>query len=101
MSRRASTTGTFCSLIRPPARPRTDFFSDLFLASKMGNSTEAPRTSMLTIRFLSRACSHPVRDAGAVVAQGEQRQGPPDDGDPADDRPVCPALHLADQRRPE
>ena len=49
MSRSASTTGTFASVMRPPARPSTDFFSDRFLASKIGKSTEALRTSIETM----------------------------------------------------
>src|SRR4051794_5676880 len=101
-SRSASTTGTFASVMRPPARPSTDFFRDRFLASKIGKSTEAFRTSIETITSLPwLASSHPVGDAGAVVAQRDQGQGPADHGDHADDGPVRPALDPAHQRRTE
>jgi len=40
---------TTLSLLRPmvpPALPRNAFFSDRVFASKMGNSTQAPRVSI-------------------------------------------------------
>ncbi len=56
--------GTLESVMCPPARPSTAFFNDRVLASKIGKSTEARWTSMLTI-----VSSDPVGDAGTVVAQ--------------------------------
>src|SRR5687768_3006182 len=89
MSRSASMTGTFWSVpILPPALPSTAFFSDRVFASKMGNSTEAFHTSMLTIGF--RPHSDPVGHAGTVVAHEQQRERPADDGDDPGDHPVVP-----------
>src|ERR1700730_4974499 len=83
--------------ILPPTLPSTAFFSDRVLASKIGKSTDAFQTSMLTM--CSRPHSHPVGHSGPVVAHGEHRQCPPDNGDPADDSPTPPVNVLADQRR--
>src|SRR5919197_1555881 len=94
MSRNASMIGTFDSVpIRPPALPSTAFFSERVFASKIGKSTAAPSMSMLTMRS-----SDPVRDAGAVVAQADQRGEDPDHGDADDDVPVVPDDRLAEQR---
>src|SRR5918992_5563862 len=94
ISRRASMIGTFDSVpIRPPARPSTAFFSERDFASKIGKSTAAPSMSMLTMRP-----SDPVRHAGAVVAEEDQRGDTSRDGDHADDVPVPPDDRLAQHR---
>src|SRR5918998_2642163 len=97
MLRSASMTTTLRSLAAtlPPTTPRTVCFSDRDLASKIGKSTLASRTSMLTMVASS---SDPVRDATAVAAHDQQRQGPADHGDPDDDEPGVPLLVLAQQR---
>src|SRR6266568_9018187 len=90
--------GAFWSVpILPPTLPSTAFFSDRVLASKIGKSTEAFQTSMLTM--CSRPHSHPVGHPGPVVAHGDQRQRPPEHGDPADGSPTPPVHVLADHRR--
>src|SRR5688572_5021125 len=82
----ASMIGTRAPVpILPPTLPRTFFFSDRVLASKIGKSTEAFQISMLTMKLPH---SYPVGHAGTVVAQHEQRQSPPDNGDAADDHPA-------------
>src|SRR3712207_390901 len=97
MLRSASMTTTLRSLAAtlPPTTPRTVCFSDRDLASKIGKSTLASRTSMLTMVASS---SDPVRHAAAVAAHDQQRQGPLDDGDPDDDEPGVPLLVLAQHR---
>src|SRR5689334_8146519 len=102
MSRSASMIGTFESVpIRPPARPSTAFFSERVFASKIGKSTAAPAMSMLGSGGVLAVISHPVRHAGAVVAQAEQRHRAADHGDGPDDRPVPPYDRLAQQRLAE
>src|SRR3712207_4568564 len=95
--RSASITTTLRSLAAtlPPTTSSTVCFRDRDLASKMGKSTLASRTSMLTMVASS---SDPVRHAAAVAAHDQQRQGPPDDGDPDDDEPGVPLLVLAQHR---
>src|SRR3954447_14514646 len=86
MSRRASMMGTLEPVpILPPARPSTAFFSDRVLASKIGKSTAAPSRSMLTM-----PSSDPVRDAGAVVAEADERRDAARHRDDTDDDPVVP-----------
>src|SRR5687767_11936122 len=85
MSCRASMIGTRPSEpILPPTLPSASFFSDLDLASKIGKSTEAFQTSMLTMMCL-RPHSDPVGDAGTVVPHRDQRQSPAHDRERADD----------------
>src|SRR6266496_3624566 len=99
MSRSTSMIGTFCSVpILPPTLPRTSFFRERDFASKIGKSTEAFQTSMLTMSSLSPR-SDPVGDSGTVVTHGQEGQRPPHNGKPADDGPVVPALGVADQGR--
>src|SRR5919202_3657735 len=100
MLRRASMTTTLRSLAAtlPPTTPRTVCFSDRDLASKIGKSTLASRTSMLTMVASS---SDPVGDATAVATHDQQRQGPADHGDADDDHPVVPLLVLAQHRPPD
>src|ERR671932_1328215 len=95
MLRSASMTTTLRSLAAtlPPTTPRTVCFSDRDLASKMGKSTPASWTSMLTMADYS---SDPVRDAAAVATHDQQRQRPADDGDPGHDEPAVPVLVLAE-----
>src|SRR5919206_1899674 len=97
MFRRASMTTTLRSLAAtlPPTTPSTVCFSERDLASKMGKSTLALRTSMLTMVASS---SDPVRDAAAVATHDQQGQGPADHGDPDDDEPRVPLLVLAQHR---
>src|ERR1700754_725656 len=96
MSRSASMMGTFESVpIRPPARPRTAFFSERVFASKIGKSTAAPSRSMLTM-----PSSDPVRDAGAIVAETDERRDAARHGDDADHGPVVPHDRLPPQRAP-
>src|SRR5690348_16512930 len=95
MSLSASMIGTLESVpMAPPARPSTAFFNDRVLASKMGKSTAASCRSMLTMP----SPSDPVRHAGAVVAQRDQRGRAADDGDRPDHDPVVPDDRLAQQR---
>src|SRR3712207_1570619 len=100
MLRSASITTTLRSLAAtlPPTTPRTVCFSDRDFASKIGKSTLASRTSMLTMVASS---SDPVRDAAAVAAHDQQRQGPADHGDPDDDEPGAPLLVLTQHRPPD
>src|ERR1051326_4445774 len=96
MSRSAAMIGTRWSVpILPPTLPSTAFFNDRVLASKIGKSTDAFRTSMLTM--CSRPHSHPVGHPGPVVTHGDQRQRPPEHGYPADGSPTPPVHVLADQ----
>src|SRR5919112_4281707 len=96
----ASMTTTLRSLAAtlPPTTPRTVCLSDRDLASKIGKSTLASRTSMLTMVASS---SDPVRDATAVTAHDQQRQRPADHRDPDDDEPGVPLLVLAQHRPPD
>src|ERR687893_2220099 len=89
----ASMTTTLRSLAAtlPPTTPRTVCFRERDLASKMGKSTLAWRTSMLTMVMLS---SDPVRDAAAVAPHDQQGHRPADHGDPDDDEPGVPLLVL-------
>src|SRR4051812_24416314 len=99
MSRSASMIGTRFSVpIRPPALPSTAFFNDRVLASKMGKSTEAFQTSILTM--FGKPHSHPVGDAGTVVLHRQQGQAPADDGHSDAHDPAQRLDLLADQRRP-
>src|SRR3712207_7515909 len=59
-----------------PLHDALPILSDRDLASKIGKSTLASRTSMLTMVASS---SDPVRDAAAVAAHDQQRQGPAED----------------------
>src|SRR5919112_5786170 len=98
-----SMIGTFESVpIRPPARPRTAFFSERVLASKIGKSTaQSARSIRGCVPFswgFAVVISDPVRHTGAVVAQAEQRDAAPDDGDRPDHRPVPPDDLLAQQQ---
>src|SRR5882757_7149276 len=94
MSRSASMIGTRLSVpILPPALPSTAFFSDRLFASKIGKSTKACWMSMLTINH-----SHPVRDAGSVVAQHEQGRRPTHHGNRPGHDPVPPDDGLAQHR---
>src|SRR5688500_19865950 len=71
MSCTASMIGTRPSdSILPPTLPSASFFSDLDLASKIGKSTDAFQTSMLTMGV--DLLLDPVGNAGAVVAQDHQ-----------------------------
>src|SRR5918994_5147007 len=98
MSRSASMMGPFDSVpTRPPARPSTAFFNERVLASKIGKSTAAPTMSMRG-SGAAVVISHPVRHAGAGVAQAQQRHRATDHGDYPDDRPVPPHDRLAQQR---
>src|SRR5690348_8082468 len=97
MSRSASMIGTRFSVpIRPPALPSTAFFNERVLASKMGKSTEAFQTSMLTI--CRKPHSHPVGDAGTVVLHEQQGQRPADDRHADGDDPAQRGDLLAEQR---
>src|SRR5437588_7038611 len=97
MSRSASIIGTRDSVpILPPTLPSTSFLSERLFASKIGKSTAASRTSMLTI--WRKPHSHPVGNAGTVVAQRQHRQCPAHDRETTDNGPVCPSLLQADQR---
>src|SRR3712207_8405280 len=78
-----------------PLHDALPILSDRDLASKIGKSTLASRTSMLT---MGASSSDPVRDAAAVAAHDQQRQGPADRRDPDDDEPGAPRLVLAQQR---
>src|SRR3712207_4824149 len=100
MPRSASITTTLRALAAtlPPTTPSTVCFRDRDFASKIGKSTLASWTSMLTIAVVS---SDPVRDAAAVPAHDQQCQGPADDGDRADDDPVVEVLVHAQHRPPE
>src|SRR5688572_22942160 len=100
MSCRASIIGTRPSdSILPPTLPSASFFSDLDFASKIGKSTDAFQTSMLTMGV--DLLLDPVGNAGAVVAQDHQRGEPADDREPADDGPVVPVDRVAEQRGPD
>src|SRR3712207_3144601 len=99
MSRSASMIGTLDSVpMRPPARPSTAFLSERVFASKIGKSTAAPAMSMRGSGGGAVMSSHPVRDAGAVVAHAEQGDGGAHDADHPDDHPVPPHDRLAEQR---
>src|SRR5918998_5015634 len=100
MLRSASMTTTLRSLAAtlPPTTPSTVCFRDRDFASKIGKSTHASWTSMLTMVVFS---SDPVRDAAAVPAHDQQCQGPADDGDRGDDDPVVQVLVHAQHRPPE
>src|SRR5437763_17191765 len=100
MSRSASMIGTRCPVpILPPTLPSTAFFSDLDLASKIGKSTEAFQTSMLTM--YSRPHSYPIGDSGTVVAHGQQRQRPPENGDHTHHQPAVPVDRVTDHLCPQ
>src|SRR5689334_1302952 len=100
MSCSASMIGTRPSEpILPPTLPSASFFSDLDFASKIGKSTDAFQTLMLTM--VCRPPLDPVRDAGAPVAQRDERESPAEDRETADDRPVVPVDDVAEQRRPD
>src|SRR5947209_17275273 len=89
MSRSASMIGTRFSVpILPPALPSTAFFSDRDFASKIGKSTEAFQTSMLTMFY--KPHSDPVGDAGTVVLHGQHGQGPADEGHAQHHHPAGP-----------
>src|ERR671917_1308260 len=100
MPRSASITTTLRALAAtlPPTTPSTVCFRDRDLASKIGKSTLASWTSMLTI---SCSLSDPVRDAAAVAPHDQQRQHPADHGDRDDDDPVVQVLVHAQHRPPE
>src|SRR3712207_6643061 len=104
MSWRAWMTGTLRSseLMLPPTMPRTAFFSERVLASKMGKSTLACRVSMRTTwLFLSADGSDPVGDARAVAAHRPHGHRPAEGRDGQDDDPVVPDRLLAEHRPPD
>src|ERR1700742_1128654 len=97
MSCSASMIGTRWSMpILPPTLPSTAFFSDRVLASKIGKSTDAFQTSMLT---MSRPHSYPVGHSGPVVSHDHQGKAPTDHRDTTDGSPAPPVHVLAGQRR--
>src|SRR3712207_62520 len=100
MSCRAWMTGTLRSseLMLPPTMPRTAFFSERVLASKMGKSTLACRVSIRTTWLF---LSDPVGDARAVATHRPEGHRPADEGEDQDDRPVAPDRLLTEHRPPD
>src|SRR3978361_1428738 len=91
----------FCSpkanAIRPPPNVTRVMPSTCTYQSTQASTSRVFRTTW-SMRSMSKPTSHPVRHARTVLTHRESRDGPADDGQRDDHRPVHPLLVGTEQR---